>query len=907
MTIRGYLHRHMKSMTIGMIMMSIMLMSMLKPISVQAEDSAILPHILFLSSYSYDWESVPAQIDGIQEVLGTEYYIDYLFMDSRNLGEELSYNITEAKVERFIKQGFRFDAVIAGDDAALHFVMDHWKECNFNELPVVFEGINDVELANKAASDYGMTGIIEAFPLKETIEAAEQIYPNATRVVAVVDNSISGKGSTEQYFSYKNDFPELEFDTINASELTEAEIKSQIAAVDTNTILLYLMCTENADGTVYMMDEAMSMAAKAANVPVFRADETGQSSGLFGGCLIQFKDMGVQSAAMVKEILDGKDISEVPVTTLKGVYQFNKDVLEQYHIRKSQLPKGAELVDYTPTFVEIYWTAIVVITVGALVALAIILLLIHTNKKVKKINVKLTETQETMNAAIAASDMTWFEYYPDRHIAFQHYGKNRWNLPIELRDYPDSYFTYGITHPEDEQILRDALCKMAQGAKHTECVIRNKYEQEYRWFKYDFVSIYEEIRKENKIVTMVMDISSDKEQEETRLELETAKRASLEKSKFLSNMSHDIRTPLNGIIGMTELTKSEDCSPVVMENLNIIDSSSHFLLSLINDILDISKIESGKLSLIEKPYALSEFDGMINSVIKPLMEKKKIEFVYRMNCGMNCAFVDPVRLNQIFFNLLSNSAKFTPEGGKVEFLAELVSSNDEMEWVQFIVKDNGIGMKPEFIPHAFDAFEQDPDANVKLQKQGTGLGLAIAKQLVELMGGTITLKSELGVGTTFTIELPLKRAQLPEKINEEQWHTEITNQLNGKKVLLVEDNHINLVIAERLLKAKGMIVDTAENGQEAFKKFVDSNKGEIQAILMDIRMPVMNGLEATEEIRNSHHPDAKTIPIIAMTANAVDEDVKECIRAGMNEHLSKPIEAEKMYGVLAGWIIKNIC
>lgn len=377
--------------------------------------------------------------------------------------------------------------------------------------------------------------------------------------------------------------------------------------------------------------------------------------------------------------------------------------------------------------------------------------------------------------------------------------------------------------------------------------------------------------------------------------LQYAERANRAKSDFLSRMSHDIRTPLNGIIGMTSIAQHDNSNPAVQESLDTIATSSRFLLSLINDILDISKIESGRLVLKEKAVPLVEFDRVIDSVIKPLMQRKHIEFAYIMGCGMQCALLDPVRFNQIFFNLLSNAVKFTPEGGRIEFRAERLSATEELEWVRFIVKDTGVGIKPEFIEHVFDAFEQDAEQNAKLQNQGTGLGLSIAKQLVELMQGKISVQSTLGEGSEFIVDLPLKRAEMPELVSLKGEQRKSDAVLRGKKVLLVEDNKINIIVAKRLLEAKGMLVVTAENGKLALEKFLASAEGEYTLILMDIRMPVMDGLMATKAIRQSAHEQALTIPIIAMTANAFEEDVEQCLQAGMNAHLAKPLEPKTIY------------
>ncbi|MDO4548665.1 MAG: ATP-binding protein, partial [Clostridia bacterium] len=378
--------------------------------------------------------------------------------------------------------------------------------------------------------------------------------------------------------------------------------------------------------------------------------------------------------------------------------------------------------------------------------------------------------------------------------------------------------------------------------------------------------------------------------------LEKATKANRAKSDFLSSMSHDIRTPLNGIIGMTEIILAENKDPDLLRDLEMISFSGKFLLSLLNDILDVSRIESGKMQLNPQPVSVKSFDHMIESVIVPLMREKNIAFEYRMNCGLQCARIDEVRFNQVFFNLLSNAVKFTPPNGRVIFSAISLCSLDDIEWVRFCVKDNGIGMSDEFMKRAFEPFEQANEPGFENEsRQGTGLGLSIVRELVRLMGGKISVNSELGRGSEFLVDLPLEKCSMPEEDSDESSAPVSDALLAGKRVLLVEDNKINLLVAKRLLQSKGILVTSAEDGEKALSAFEASAPGTFDAVLMDVRMPVMNGLEAARRIRALERPDAGTLPIIAMTANAFDEDVEKCIAAGMNLHLSKPIEPEALF------------
>lgn len=379
-----------------------------------------------------------------------------------------------------------------------------------------------------------------------------------------------------------------------------------------------------------------------------------------------------------------------------------------------------------------------------------------------------------------------------------------------------------------------------------------------------------------------------------------AESAAHAKSEFLSRMSHDIRTPMNAIIGLTHLAQEEEDLQVVREYLHNIGTSSDFLLGLINDILDMSKIENGELTLKEDAYTREEFMNSINTVIKPLMDKREIQFVFRMEENVECIRVDRLRYNQIFFNLLSNAAKFTPKGGTVEFTTEGLPVRDGKVGIRFHIKDNGIGMSPEFLPHLYDPFSQERVKGGEDVK-GTGLGLPIVKSLVDIMGGTISVQSELGKGTEFIVELyvPVAEAETEKPVSEIG-----TENLKDARILLVEDNDINIYVAQLILEKAGCLVEIAKDGKEAVEHFKESGINYYHAILMDVRMPIMNGIDATKAIRALNREDAATIPIIAMTADAFDEERKKTLEAGMNYHLSKPINPRLLYKILSEFLKK---
>lgn len=379
--------------------------------------------------------------------------------------------------------------------------------------------------------------------------------------------------------------------------------------------------------------------------------------------------------------------------------------------------------------------------------------------------------------------------------------------------------------------------------------------------------------------------------------------ANAAKSDFLSRMSHDLRTPLNGIIGASELAADDiNSKEDVINYLNQINSSGKFMLGLVNDILDMSQIEKGNVEFNLENYNQESLISDIKSMFEPLCKAKNIKLLIKQSAFRVNVLVDILRLKQIFFNLLSNAVKYTPNGGTVEFIIANQTFDNNIEKVTFLIKDTGIGMSEKFQEHMYDAFSREKTGNT-VSTQGSGLGLPIAKRLVDLMGGTIECKSVVGIGTTFTITLPLI-------IANDDTSGIITNDTSGEiwfnkqKILLAEDHDLNALIAQKLLERINLVAERAANGEEAVKKFTEHKEQYYSAILMDIRMPVMDGIEATKNIRNLDRADAKTIPIIAMSANAFKEDIDNSIQSGINEYLTKPIDKNILYNTLAKYIIK---
>ena len=395
-----------------------------------------------------------------------------------------------------------------------------------------------------------------------------------------------------------------------------------------------------------------------------------------------------------------------------------------------------------------------------------------------------------------------------------------------------------------------------------------------------------EMEESNKKLKKAKDITTEA--------LQTAENANKAKTDFLSNMSHDIRTPMNAIIGMTSLIRHDAGNKAkVIEYADKIDISSQHLLGIINDVLDMSKIEAGKTVFKYTDFSILDFITELNTIFhSQIDEKNQTLTIIKENIRHEWVNGDKVHLMQIFSNLVSNAVKYTQKGGKIQFLVEECETKSSVyAKYRFLVSDNGMGMSADFKDTIFDAFTR-AESSMTNKIQGTGLGMAITKNLVEAMGGTIDVESELGQGSCFEVLIDLRIAEDRFVSSAEQAEKDepAGNVLKGMRFLCAEDNELNAEILMELLKIEGAECTICENGKRVLEAFEQSAPGDYDMILMDVQMPVMNGYEATKAIRRSSHELAKTIPIIAMTANAFSEDIQHSLAAGMNAHVSKPVE-----------------
>lgn len=481
-------------------------------------------------------------------------------------------------------------------------------------------------------------------------------------------------------------------------------------------------------------------------------------------------------------------------------------------------------------------------------------------------------------------------------------------------DFPNKWESwFERIHLKDAKPIYEAYCQTladetGEATYNVELQILTK-NNEYHWFQAFGRVLRRKDGSPETFYGILMDINERKKTEEKLQQTSLmAQKASAAKTDFLRRMSHDIRTPINGIRGMIEIANhSPEGSEKQKECREKIWKASGYLLSLVNNILDMNKLESGVVELVDEPFDLREVLAESNTVAE--MQATEHGLTYKADWD-NSSIIHPflrgsaTHLKQILQNIASNSIKYNKIGGSVTVSCQELSSDQKAATFCFICQDTGVGMSEEFQKHAFDTFSQE-NRESHTSYSGTGLGLPIVKELVEKMGGTVTFESKVGVGTTFHITLSFE-IDTDRKIDEDSENTEETAaDIQGVKVLLVEDNDMNMEIAKFVLEDKGAIVSCAENGQEALAMFTDAEPGTFDVIMSDIMMPVMDGLEFTRNVRKLERIDAKNIPIFAMSANAFLDDIKQSKDAGMNEHFVKPLESDQIIKTIRKYMKKK--
>lgn len=736
-------------------------------------------HVLVVFSYTTSWQGERDVYQGLVNRMRSSVRLDLVFMDTKNIDKIWAEEIAAEHIDLLLEKE-QYDAVIAVDDDALNFIMKY-RGTKFAGIPIIFNNINSRERADETAKDPLITGIFENFFGKETVELARTLYPKATRVVGISDHSLTGL-AMDELFREIGDTVDLKFEILDTMALTRDQIIEKVSSYGDDTILLYLNFTQDKDGDLYGMEESYRFLMDITKIPLFKPDIGGIGMGVLGGCGGSYVEAGERAADIVMEVLDGADMSEMPVEDMEGQYVFDASLLNQYGISKSQLPASTVYVNDKKSFWEENAFLLRPVIVVIMLLVIILVLLIVDRRRLESL-------------------------------------------------------------VKSRQRLSDAEIRRRKAESQSNAI-----------------------------------------------------------GQFLSSVSHDLRTPLVSIIGYTDLALNEKDEAKRTDYLEKIRSSGMLLTGLVSDTLDVSRIISGKTRINPIP---TTFDKVTESVVASVSEtarKKRVRFSCSVQDGNLPIRVDQMKLQRIILNLLTNAVKFTPPGGLVSLEIEHLMERNKGCNFRICVADTGVGMSKEFQKIMFEPFVQEHSDPLHMGTQeGTGLGLTIVRNNVEQMGGFLEIQSEEGQGSVFTAFLPIDvRSEEPVQEMETVSNEKDYSRLRGMNVLVAEDSDMNTEVVRAILARKGITSECVSDGQQAVDAFANAPAGTYQAILMDLRMPGMNGYEAVARIRKIDREDAGTIPIFALSADVYDEDIKRAEHAGMTGHIAKPIRPETLYDALLG-------
>ena len=613
---------------------------------------------------------------------------------------------------------------------------------------------------------------------------------------------------------------------------------------------------------------------------------------------------------------ESKSLTDDQITALQqdflsgnsGSLLFKINGVSHYLVYESANFQNWTVVGIVPTDVvnssmnKLQSTTMLVVS-GIAIALAVMLLLLvilHNRQKLKqKDNALLARDELFSKLSVNVDDVFLMVDAKDLRVEYVSPNIEKLVGISEQQVLDDIHEIEHLIRTDESVHILDQLSTILPGEQREwdREYIHQKTGEEL-WFR--VVVFCTDIQGEKKYILDLSDRTKDKKINQ-RLEdaFHTAENANRAKTTFLNNMSHDIRTPMNAIIGFTNIAMKHEPEPEVRGCLEKIRESSDHLLTLINDVLDISRIESGKIKFAPIGVDIVEVADTVLSIMYGFLSNRNITFHTHLAIPeTRYVLADAVRIREVLVNILGNAVKFTGDGGSITFTSDYLPGADDRHMiVRYRVTDTGVGMTKEFVKHIFDEFSQE-ESSARTHYKGSGLGMAISKRYVDLMGGNISVESEKGKGSTFTVELPLELTEA-DKVQKQASPGDSTD-LAGVKILMAEDNDLNAEIAMVQLEELGIHITRASDGKEALKIFASNQPGTFDIIFMDIMMPKMNGYEATKAIRTlQNRPDARTIPIIAMTANAFAEDVQASLDAGMNGHLSKPIVIDEVVKTIA--------
>lgn len=844
--------------------------------------------VLILNSYHQGYKWTDDITQGIFTTLKgsrKDINISIEYMDTKRIAND-QYFLTLLSIYQIKFKDQHFDLIIASDDDAYNFLRKY-RDRLFGDTPVVFCGVNFFDPAGlRGVTNF--TGVNEDADIKASLDIALKLHPNTKNVFAIIERTTTGLKIHEHMVEIiRNYRPGISFTLLE--DLTKKELTDVVEKVPPDSIVFLTIFFRDSAGKIFTADEIMELLAKSCKVPLYGLWDFDLGLGIIGGMLTSGYYQGVDAAKISLKVLAGEKAENIPVLMKSpNRYMFDYTYAKKFGIDMSVLPKGSIIINKPESILDYYRKNKIFILGFTVVSLSIIAgILLFSRIKLKKasISVRMSEQRYRTIFENTGTAMGIFRKDTMLMLANSEFEKLTGYAKSELENRQN---WHALTGEKDLPVLKvRQVAHEYKGTSHGfECRIRNKA-GEMR----DVYSISECIPSTDLVVVSLMDITESNLGEEQLLQAKAAAdSANSAKSQFLANMSHEIRTPMNGVIGMTQLLETTSLTNEQKEYVEALKFSGINLLSLINDILDLSKIEAGKITLEYAGFSLKHCIKEIALTQKFVSNEKGLVLTVDLADDIPTVLMgDQLRIKQILHNLLGNALKFTARGG-ITISTQLLEQHDDSVLVQIAVHDTGIGISPEARDKIFMPFVQE-DGSISRTYGGTGLGLAICRRLAELMQGSITVESTPGGGSCFKVNLPFALA--PEAAGAEYvlQKAPVHGDLPTLRILLVEDNPVNITFGMSLLKKLGHDAEVVKNGRECLAAL---ETGRYDLVLMDIQMPVMNGEEALREIRRKEHETGIHQPVIALTAYALREEREQFLGKDFDGYVSKPLAIKEL-------------